>query len=72
MVEAYNKRQEDDWQKTKWQTWHIALLNRIDPKEFPSFERFTNPDIEPKEPQTEEEMLAVVKVLNAAFGGKEV
>jgi len=27
---------------------------------------------EPKKPQTGEEMLAVVRVLNAAFGGKEV
>jgi len=50
--------------------WHTAYLSRVKPDKLPSLKDLLS--LEPKKPQTDEEMMAMCKMLNAAFGGKVV
>jgi hypothetical protein len=50
--------------------WHTAVLMRI--KEMPSLNSLMQEEAENKKVQTDEEMMAMCKILNAAFGGETV
>ena len=53
--------------------WHIAMLMRTDPrKRLPKLETLLYRHKSSRKKQTPEEMLAVVKMLNAAFGGRVI
>jgi hypothetical protein len=49
--------------------WMIAMLSRA--KDIPKLEDLLKED-KPKEPQTADQMMAMVKILNAAYGGDEI
>lgn len=69
MAEGYKKRDIKRTNNLIFLAWHTALLFRI--KEIPDLEDLYIKDIEKKE-QTDDEMLTVVKMLNAAYGGEVV
>lgn len=50
--------------------WHVALFNRQ--KTLPSLNSILIEDMDSRHEQTDEEMLSMVKILNAALGGKVV
>lgn len=58
-----------------WEMW-LAIYPNMDEQSFITFEGFkekiTNQDKPKKEKQTDEDMLNMVKMLNAAFGGEVV
>ena len=54
-----------------YQAWHIAMFERQ--KKLPSLESvLIKESSEPKKPQSTEEMISICKMLNAAYGGKEI
>jgi len=63
---AIGKNQE----KTLWELW-LTVLPNMNKDNYISFEDFKTKATH-KERKTDEEMLAMVKILNAAFGGKVV
>ena len=67
MVKGYNRIQRDKMNDSICQAWHTAYLYRVN--KMPSLESLLLKN-EPKKEQTSDEMLATVKMLNAAFGGK--
>lgn len=67
-LKGYQWREEQEWQRAKWLTWHIEALART--KKLPKFEKFVDKP-KPKRSQTPEEMLAVVVAMTQAFGGED-
>jgi hypothetical protein len=51
-----------------WLAWHVAALMRV--KKLPRLERIAGRS--PTRPQTPDEMLAIIKMLNAAYGGSVI
>lgn len=69
MAEGYNKRHIMRSNELIALAWNTAALVRT--KEMPELENILISDVI-KEAQTDEEMLSIVKMLNAAFGGEVV
>ncbi len=71
MVNAYNINKRHERNTNIYIAWHVALFNRQ--KVLPALNALLiDPyQTEPKE-QTPEEMLAVARLINAAYGGTEV
>lgn len=72
LIKKAREREED---KPVWQMW-LALYPYMDKKTFVPYPEFKNKMLKKasdvSKRQTPEEMLTMVKVLNAAFGGKVV
>lgn len=69
VFKGYQDRRKRDLEDLVYQAWHVAKLSRL--KDIPNLEDLFNRKPE-KKPQTDEEMLAKARILNALFGGKEV
>jgi hypothetical protein len=69
MAEGYNKRHIKRSNELITLAWNTAALVRT--KEMPELESILISDVI-KEAQTDDEMLSIVKMLNAAFGGEVV
>jgi hypothetical protein len=76
MVEGYVRKQKNDYiirhNQNAWLAWHTAALTRC--KEMPELEKLfiDEKDLEPKKEQTTDQMIAMVRLINAAWGGEEV
>lgn len=70
MLEGFSKRRIQINNDLLYASWHIAAFSRQ--KNLPSLKSILIQDLSDRHQQTDEEMLAVVKVVNAAFGGKVV
>lgn len=71
MLKGYNRRQKDERNKLLFLAWHTEVFARQ--KTLPALTSMMETD-EPKEKhvQTDDEMLAMCRLLNAAFGGEVV
>lgn len=69
MVEGYSKRKTNRTNELLYLAWHIAALSRV--QKIPELESLYIKD-EKIHKQTDEDMMAMARVLNAAFGGVEV
>lgn len=69
MTEGYNKRHIKRTNELITLAWNTAALMRIE--EMPELKNILISDVV-KESQTDDEMLSIVKMLNAAFGGEVV
>lgn len=71
MVEAYKRTEKHRTNELLYMAWHTALFERQ--KKLPALNTVLI-DEQQKEhrKQTVDEMIAVVKLLNAAYGGEEV
>lgn len=70
MIEGYNYRQEQEWYKIRWATWHLGALMRT--KEYPTFDKFVKPSKQKAvnaSPMSNDEMYKQVERLNKIFGG---
>lgn len=70
MAEGYSKRSIKRKNELIEVAWSTAYLSRV--KEMPELESILIKELKPKKEQTDEDMLTVVKSLNAAFGGEVV
>jgi hypothetical protein len=69
ILEGYNRCRKQQIKDMIYIAWHTAALTRI--KEIPSLSSLMQ-ETEKKKVQTDEEMMAMAKILNAAFGGSTV
>ena len=69
MLDGYKRNQKRHINEVLIGAWHTAALSRME--KMPSLNSLLYDD-EPKHEQTEDEMYAMCKMLNAAFGGVEV
>lgn len=69
MVDGHGRKQKRHRNEILYGAWYTAMLMRQE--KIPPLSELMQ-DMEPKEPQTDDDMLAMVKVLNAAFGGEVV
>lgn len=73
MLHAYQRRQRRRNNELIYTAWHSAAFRRMD--RLPALQSvLVNEDAEPEpaREQTTDEMIAVCKLLTAAFGGKVV
>lgn len=70
MAEGYNKRNLKRKNEFIELAWNTAYLSRV--KEMPELKSILIKDFKPARQQTDEEMMAMARLLNAAFGGVEV
>ena len=70
IADGYKWRREQQFDDLVFHAWFNAKLTMW-VKELPSLDSLIKCDNEPKE-QTDDQMLANVKLLNAAFGGKVI
>lgn len=70
MIEGYNYRQEQEWDKIRWSLWHLGALIRTE--EYPTFDKFVKPSKQKTvnaSPMSNDEMYKQVERLNQIFGG---
>lgn len=67
MVKGYNRRQKNRLDELLYHAWHGAALSRVN--KLPSLKSLMQTE---NKAQSVDDMLAMVKMLNAAFGGEEV
>ena len=67
---ARAKALEREHNERAWLAWHIAALTRA--KKLPKLETLMHRRRGVATKQTPEQMLGIVKMLNAAFGGKVI
>ncbi len=65
MVEGYKKRKKQTFDELLYLAWHTEAFARM--KKLPSLKSLIKGE---KRQQTDEEMLAMCKMLNAAYGGE--
>ncbi len=72
MLKGQNKKKIHDKNKLTYVAYYVALFNRQ--KKLPSLSDVLDDEnrTEEKKEQTPEEILSIIKVLNAALGGDEV
>jgi len=66
VFKAEARRQTREHNERAWAVWHIAALQRT--KKLPKLDKLMRRESR-RRPQTANEMLAVVTMLNAAYGG---
>jgi hypothetical protein len=66
MLDGYNRCRKRQINDMIYTAWHTAVLSRV--KDIPSLDSLMA-GTERKKEQTNEEMMAMAKILNAAFGG---
>lgn len=69
MAEGFAKRKTNHTNELIYQAWHTAYLTRVE--KMPELKDLYE-TIESKTEQTDDDMLTIVKSLNAAFGGEVV
>lgn len=71
MMDGYMRRRKEQINDLLYQAWHTAVFYRC--KEMPKLDSIMIGDEKPaKKRQTDEEMMAKARLLNALFGGTEV
>jgi len=76
MVKGYTRKRKEEfinnYNENMRLAWYTARLTRC--KDMPDLETLfiEEKDLEPKKEQTTEQMIAIVRLLNAAYGGIEV
>jgi len=70
MVDGYRRKQKRRANEIIQVSWYTAVLSRQ--KEIPPLSQLLQDEDSPKHEQTDDEMLAMCKMLNAAFGGTVV
>lgn len=68
MAEGYQKKYKQHMNELIYLAWHTAYLQRV--TKFPDLKSLLQED--KKNAQTDDEMMAMARMLNAAFGGDEV
>ncbi|MPZ58435.1 MAG: hypothetical protein GEU91_18470 [Rhizobiales bacterium] len=63
---------EREHNERAWLAHQTAAMMRCDPKKFPKLEKLMHRRRVPGRKQTPEQQFAIVKMLNAAFGGNVV
>jgi len=71
VIDGHIERRKDRNKELLYLAWHTGLFSRVDYK-LPKFEDVIKVDNKPKLKQTDEQMMAMARLLNAAFGGVEV
>jgi hypothetical protein len=71
LVEGYSCRRQERVNELIYLAWHIEAFHR-QPGKLPDLNSLLHEPSKPQKQQTEEEMLAMAKMLNAAFGGEVV
>lgn len=66
VVDAYIVKEKQKYEMIKSQSWLIAALTRTD--KMPSYQEFIG-RANKQEPQSAEQMFAMVQLMNAALGG---
>ena len=67
MADGYNRRQKNMLDELMYHAWHSAALLRVN--KLPSLKSLMQTE---NKAQSVDDMLAMVKMLNAAFGGEVV
>ena len=71
IIDGYVRMQKRRTNELLYTAWHTAVLSRM--KDIPSLKSILqDTETKPKHEQTGDEMLAMCKLLNAAFGGEVV
>lgn len=70
MAEGHSQKALQHRNELVFTAWHTAAFSRID--KLPSLESMIQKDHKQSQPQTDDEMMAMCRLLNAAFGGVEV
>lgn len=55
------------WRRRGWHAWHVAMLARCDPKQFPELAALTG-EAARRGPQTPEQLLHAVRMWKSAMG----
>lgn len=63
-------RTKEKYKEMLWSAWHVAALSRQ--RKLPDLKTLLRDDDKRTEPQSAEQMMAMARILNAAFGGEEV
>ena len=69
MVEGYKRRKKQTFDELVYLAWHTEAFARM--KKLPSLNSLIKEEGKKRE-QTDEEMMTMAKMLNAAFGGEVV
>ena len=73
MVKGYQKTQRENVNKMLYLAWHIAVFERAQKlPDLKSILQDVNNEPQSRKEQTDEEIMEMCKLLNAAFGGKVV
>jgi hypothetical protein len=74
VLEGYKRRQRDNTNDLLYLAWHVAVWSRCDPKDFPKNLKdvLIKDKPQPTREMTVDEQLAMLRLMNAAFGGNEV
>lgn len=70
LMEHFTKQQEEKTKELLWVTWNTAALIRVET--MPEYEAWMKITKENPKEQTDEQMMAMARMLNAAFGGEVV
>lgn len=71
LIKHFTRQQEEKTKELLWVTWNTAALIRVE--KMPDYDEWMNISKEkPKKQQTDEDMLNMARMLNAAFGGEVV
>lgn len=71
MAEGYGRRHKQRMNELIFTAWHVEAFARQ--KKLPALKSLMQETHEkPKREQTDDEMMAICRMLNAAFGGMEV
>jgi len=70
MLDGFTRRRTQTNNDLLYVSWHVAAFNRQ--KTLPSLKSILVENPTEHHQQTDEEMLAMIKIINAAFGGKVV
>ena len=73
MAQGYRRRQIKKRNELIYHAWHVEALSRQQKlPELKSLMQNVERSADPPKQQTEEDMIAMCKLLNVAFGGNEV
>lgn len=68
MFEAAAERSKREHNNNAWLAWHVAALTRA--QKFPKLKDLLHRDR--SKPQTPDQMIAILRALNAAHGGEDL
>jgi hypothetical protein len=69
---AFERRQIREHNERAWAVHTAAALSRCDPKKFPHLRKLQVADGRRSRQQSAEEMLSIIRMMNAAVGGAVV
>lgn len=70
LIKHFTRQQEEKTKELLWVTWNTAALIRVET--MPEYKAWMEIKQEKPKEQTTEQMIAMARMLNAAFGGEVV